>query len=191
MLFSHGSGQQQIDDHKKFRRIAGNFNGHGKLVFILAGAVCVVWEFAPVQTYACVGLYLFSTVSSSWLARKHKKPKNLLFSGYKKIAFVILRDNLILRSVALVHNNRMLLIYQKVLFTQLAQTDTQPESSSPTAALRKHHNHGPCPPPPLPPPMAGRHRFRRNARVLCIMVDACCAHFALIPAARGVYHTIF
>ena len=33
--------------------------GDDGLVFILAGAVCVVWEFAPVQTYACVGLYLF------------------------------------------------------------------------------------------------------------------------------------
>jgi len=29
MLFSHGSGQQQIDDSKKCRRIAGNFDGHG------------------------------------------------------------------------------------------------------------------------------------------------------------------
>ena len=34
-----------------------------RLVFILAGAVCVIWEFAPVQTYACVGLYLISTVT--------------------------------------------------------------------------------------------------------------------------------
>jgi hypothetical protein len=33
------------------------------LVLILAGAVCVVWEFALVQTYACVGLYLISTVT--------------------------------------------------------------------------------------------------------------------------------
>ncbi len=29
MLFSHGSGQQRIDDNKKCRRIAGDFNGHG------------------------------------------------------------------------------------------------------------------------------------------------------------------
>ena len=29
MLFSHGSGQQQIDDNKKCRRIAGDFDGHG------------------------------------------------------------------------------------------------------------------------------------------------------------------
>jgi len=29
MLFSHGSGQQQINDNKKCRRIAGNFDGHG------------------------------------------------------------------------------------------------------------------------------------------------------------------
>jgi hypothetical protein len=64
----------------------GDEDGDG-LVFILAGAVCVVWEFAPVQTYACVGLYRFSTVSSSWLARKHKKPKNSLFSGYKKNSY--------------------------------------------------------------------------------------------------------
>jgi len=29
MLFSHGSGQQRIDDNKKCRQIAGNFDGHG------------------------------------------------------------------------------------------------------------------------------------------------------------------
>jgi hypothetical protein len=29
MLFSHGSGQQRIDDNKKCRRIAGDFDGHG------------------------------------------------------------------------------------------------------------------------------------------------------------------
>ncbi len=29
MLFSHGSGQHQINDNKKCRRIAGNFDGHG------------------------------------------------------------------------------------------------------------------------------------------------------------------
>jgi hypothetical protein len=29
MLFSHGSGQQQIDDNNKCRRIAGDFDGHG------------------------------------------------------------------------------------------------------------------------------------------------------------------
>jgi hypothetical protein len=29
MLFSHGSGQQQINDSKKCRQIAGNFDGHG------------------------------------------------------------------------------------------------------------------------------------------------------------------
>jgi hypothetical protein len=29
MLFSHGSGQQGIDDNKKCRQIAGNFDGHG------------------------------------------------------------------------------------------------------------------------------------------------------------------
>ena len=29
MLFSHGSGQQRINDNKKCRRIAGDFDGHG------------------------------------------------------------------------------------------------------------------------------------------------------------------
>ena len=29
MLFSHGSGQQWIDDNKKCRQIAGDFDGHG------------------------------------------------------------------------------------------------------------------------------------------------------------------
>ena len=29
MLFSHGSGQQRIDDNKKCRQIAGDFDGHG------------------------------------------------------------------------------------------------------------------------------------------------------------------
>ena len=29
MLFSHGSGQQQIEDNKKCRRITGDFDGHG------------------------------------------------------------------------------------------------------------------------------------------------------------------
>jgi len=29
MLFSHGSGQQRIEDSKKCRRIAGDFDGHG------------------------------------------------------------------------------------------------------------------------------------------------------------------
>ncbi len=29
MLFSHGSGQQRIDDNKKCRRIAGDFDGRG------------------------------------------------------------------------------------------------------------------------------------------------------------------
>ncbi len=29
MLFSHGSGQQQIDDNKKCRQINDNFDGHG------------------------------------------------------------------------------------------------------------------------------------------------------------------
>ena len=29
MLFSHGGGQQRIDDNKKCRRIAGDFDGHG------------------------------------------------------------------------------------------------------------------------------------------------------------------
>ena len=29
MFFSHGSGQQRIDDNKKCRRIAGDFDGHG------------------------------------------------------------------------------------------------------------------------------------------------------------------
>ena len=33
------------------------------VLILLAGAVCVVWEFALVQTYACVGLYLISTVT--------------------------------------------------------------------------------------------------------------------------------
>ena len=70
----------------------GRIKGEGllqspRLVLILAGAVCVVWEFAPVQIYACVGLYRISTVSLSWLARKHKKPKNSLFSGYKKNSY--------------------------------------------------------------------------------------------------------
>ena len=41
------------------------------LVFILAGAVCVIWEFAPVQTYAIVGLYLFSMVTKAgWRANR-------------------------------------------------------------------------------------------------------------------------
>ena len=29
MLFCHGSGQQRINDNKKCRQIAGNFDGHG------------------------------------------------------------------------------------------------------------------------------------------------------------------
>jgi len=29
MLFSHGSGQQRIEDNKKCRQIAGDFDGHG------------------------------------------------------------------------------------------------------------------------------------------------------------------
>ncbi len=29
MLLSHGSGKQQIDDNKKCRQIAGDFDGHG------------------------------------------------------------------------------------------------------------------------------------------------------------------
>jgi hypothetical protein len=29
MLFSHGSGQQRINDNKKCRQIAGDFDGHG------------------------------------------------------------------------------------------------------------------------------------------------------------------
>ena len=29
MSFSHGSGQQRIDDNKKCRQIAGDFDGHG------------------------------------------------------------------------------------------------------------------------------------------------------------------
>ena len=29
MLFIHGSGQQRIDDNKKCRQIAGDFDGHG------------------------------------------------------------------------------------------------------------------------------------------------------------------
>ncbi len=29
MLFSHGSGQQRINDNKKRRQIAGNLDGHG------------------------------------------------------------------------------------------------------------------------------------------------------------------
>ncbi len=29
MLFSHGSGQQRINDNKKCRRIAGDSDGHG------------------------------------------------------------------------------------------------------------------------------------------------------------------
>ena len=29
MLFNHGSGQQQIDDNKKCRQIAGDFDSHG------------------------------------------------------------------------------------------------------------------------------------------------------------------
>ncbi len=33
------------------------------LVLILAGSVCNVWEFVPVQTYARVGLYLISMVT--------------------------------------------------------------------------------------------------------------------------------
>jgi hypothetical protein len=46
----------------------GRIKGEGllqspRLVLILAGAVCVVWEFALVQTYACVGLFLISTVT--------------------------------------------------------------------------------------------------------------------------------
>ncbi len=34
-----------------------------RLVFILAGSVCNIWEFVLVQTYAHVGLYLISTVT--------------------------------------------------------------------------------------------------------------------------------
>ena len=34
-----------------------------RLVLILAGAVCNVWEFVPVQTYPRVGLYLNFTVT--------------------------------------------------------------------------------------------------------------------------------
>jgi hypothetical protein len=46
----------------------GRIKGEGllqspRLVLILAGAVCVVWEFALVQTYACVGLYLIFAVT--------------------------------------------------------------------------------------------------------------------------------
>jgi membrane protein YqaA with SNARE-associated domain len=63
---------------------------HAGLVLILAGAVCNVWQFVLVQTYARVGLYLFSTVFLSSLARKHKKLISLLFLGYKKIAIVLL-----------------------------------------------------------------------------------------------------
>ena len=33
------------------------------LVLILAGAVCVIWDFFLVQVYARVDLYLFSTVT--------------------------------------------------------------------------------------------------------------------------------
>jgi hypothetical protein len=36
---------------------------HTWLVFILAGAVCVVWDFFLVQVYARVDLYLFSMVT--------------------------------------------------------------------------------------------------------------------------------
>ena len=66
-----------------------------RLVLILVGSVCFIWQFVLVQTYARVGLYLCSTVCLSWLARKHKKPKNSLFSGYKKIAIVILVGKII------------------------------------------------------------------------------------------------
>ncbi len=62
---------------------------HFRLVVILAGAVCNIWQFVLVQTYARVGLYLFSTASLSWSALKHKKLNKLLFLGYKKIAIVV------------------------------------------------------------------------------------------------------
>jgi hypothetical protein len=54
---------------------------------ILAGSVCFIWQFVLVQTYARVGLYQCSTVYLSWLARKHKKPNNSLFSGYQKNSY--------------------------------------------------------------------------------------------------------
>ncbi len=34
-----------------------------RLVFILAGSVCNIWEFVLVQTYAHVGLYLIYMVT--------------------------------------------------------------------------------------------------------------------------------
>ena len=39
------------------------FESFGLDINYSRGAVCVVWEFAPVQTYACVGLNLISTVT--------------------------------------------------------------------------------------------------------------------------------
>ncbi len=58
-----------------------------RLVLILAGAVCNIWVFVLVHTYACVGLYLFSTVIYCRLALKNEKQKISLHYGYNKNSY--------------------------------------------------------------------------------------------------------
>jgi hypothetical protein len=60
---------------------------HGKgLVLILAGAVCLIWDFFLVHSYAC-GLYLCSTVTNYRPALKNKKLKKSLCYGYNKNSY--------------------------------------------------------------------------------------------------------
>jgi hypothetical protein len=59
----------------------------GGLVLILAGAVCNIWDFFLVHSYARVGLYLCSTATYCRPALKNKKLKKSLLYGYNKNSY--------------------------------------------------------------------------------------------------------
>jgi hypothetical protein len=58
-----------------------------RLVLILAGAVCNIWDFFLVNSYMRVGLYLCSTVNYCRPALKKQENKKMLRNGYKKNSY--------------------------------------------------------------------------------------------------------
>ena len=62
--------------------IDGDNDALGGLVLILAGLVCYIWKFVLVQTYACVGLYLFSTVFELAGAQTQETKKTATKNSY-------------------------------------------------------------------------------------------------------------
>jgi hypothetical protein len=86
---------QATQEHRiqGIERLAVQGDSRRRLVVILAGAVCYIWDFFLVHSYAGVGLYQFSTLIHCRLARTQKYPYAKVTT---KIAIVPLTFHLII-----------------------------------------------------------------------------------------------